>query len=190
MLINYIIVFLVAGLSKPLLSIHLAMSTRITYGNIDLVVDPPAISGVVLVAVIVAFVVHRLFFSFVSSFPNIEGYKSTRERFVNDAFNLVKAGFAKVCLFPPCHCVSVIMLILSDQSGKGFRMMSDGGPRIVLAPKYAQEIRNIESMSFLEFLKGEFHGEIDGFHPYMKNNREYEMLLDTVRSKLTQLPGE
>lgn len=68
--------------------------------------------------------------------------------------------------------------------------MSDGGPRIVLAPKYAQEIRNMESLSFLEFLKGEFHGEIDGFHPYLRNNGEYEMLLDTVRTKLTQLPGE
>lgn len=77
------------------------MSTHITYGNIDLRADPAAMAGFVLVAVGVVSLVHRLFFSFLSTFPDIEGYKSTRQRFVNDAFNLVKAGFAEVCLFPP-----------------------------------------------------------------------------------------
>ncbi|PLB47565.1 cytochrome P450 [Aspergillus steynii IBT 23096] len=89
------------------------------------------------------------------------GYFQAKNRFLADGKNLIKSGFEK---------------------GDVFRMVMDNGVIMVLHPKYANEIRNIEGLSFSESLAEDFHAQVPGFDPFTSE----KLILDVIRNKLTK----
>lgn len=65
-------------------------------------------------------------------------------------------------------------------------MVMDNGVILVLHPKYANEIRNIEGLSFSESLAEDFHAHISGFDPFTSE----KLILDVIRNKLTKKLGK
>ncbi|KAH8691177.1 cytochrome P450 [Talaromyces proteolyticus] len=129
------------------------------------------LAGIGFVILTISFL-HRIFFSR-STFPMISGrrlfeigHKNAQERFVSDAYNIIKSGFAK--------------------SADGFRLITDNGCKLALAPKYANEIRNIESLSFSDFIAREFHAHIPGFEPFRRATMNHQLFQEVVRTHLTQ----
>lgn len=69
-------------------------------------------------------------------------------------------------------------------------MISDNGEKTVLAPKYANEICRLPSLSFSKIMGSEFHAHIAGFTPFAQFSTGTEIFQDAVRMKLTQALGE
>ena len=57
---------------------------------------------------------------------------------------------------------------------------------MVLHPKYANEIRNIEGLGFSETLAEDFHANVLGFGPFTSE----KLILDVIRTKLTKKLGK
>lgn len=68
-----------------------------------------------------------------------------------------------------------------------FRLTCDTGIRLVLAPKYLDELRSHPSLSFSRLIQAETHAHIRGFEPFSENS---DLFLEVIRKKLTQAQGE
>ncbi|KAJ5342985.1 uncharacterized protein N7506_002809 [Penicillium brevicompactum] len=64
-----------------------------------------------------------------------------------------------------------------------FRLTCDTGIRLVLAPKYLDEVRSHPSLSFSRLLQAETHAHIRGFEPFSEDG---DLFLEVIRKKLTQ----
>ena len=71
-----------------------------------------------------------------------------------------------------------------------FRILTETGYKIVLSPSYAQEIRNLETLSFGRFTAKEFHAHVHGFEPFAQAAMQDQIFQDAIRTKLTQSLGE
>ncbi|RDW68967.1 cytochrome P450 [Aspergillus mulundensis] len=91
-----------------------------------------------------------------------------QKRFLSNARNLISSGLAK---WP------------------AFNLVTETGYRLVLDPKYAQEIRSHEALSFGKAIALDFHAHIPGFEPFDQGTRSDEIVQDAVRMKLTQSLG-
>lgn len=69
-------------------------------------------------------------------------------------------------------------------------MTSDNGPRLVLSPKYLNEIRNHPSLDFITFIQAENHGNVRGFEPFSQDALNSDIFVDVIRKRLTQAQGE
>ncbi|KAI9035948.1 cytochrome P450 [Aspergillus affinis] len=87
------------------------------------------------------------------------GYFKAKSRFLANAATLIKSGF--------------------DQ-GDVFRMVMDNGVIMVLHPKFANQIRTIEGLSFSESLAEDFHAQIPGFDPFTSE----KLIHDVIKTKL------
>ncbi|THC90536.1 hypothetical protein EYZ11_009999 [Aspergillus tanneri] len=96
-------------------------------------------------------------------------YANAKKRFVTDARNLIKNGLTKT---------------------SAFRIVTENGNKIVLSPKYANEIRNIEELSFNAAIASDFHGNIRGFNVFKERTASSNVFLDAVRMKLTSSLGK
>ncbi|GES66576.1 cytochrome P450 [Aspergillus terreus] len=96
------------------------------------------------------------------------GILNAKKRFAKNGFEEVLAGLRK-----------------SDVFG----LMTINGPKIVLAPKFAQEIRSNPALSVSAFSSSELHAHIRGFDVFRQGEAD-DILQDTVRSKITQSIGE
>lgn len=67
-----------------------------------------------------------------------------------------------------------------------FYMVMDNGVVMVLHPKYANEIRLMEGLSFSESLAADFHAHIPGFDPFTAR----KLILDVIRTRLTKKLGK
>ncbi|CAG8135836.1 unnamed protein product [Penicillium salamii] len=105
-------------------------------------------------------------------FPLINGKRlfeisdaSSKKRYLTDAHELIKSGLQKASVF---------------------RIISDNGPKTVLAPKYATEIRSHPGLSFGTSIEDEFHSYVRGFEPFQLGPRSEELFQVAIRTKLTQ----
>jgi hypothetical protein len=67
--------------------------------------------------------------------------------------------------------------------------MTLNGPKIVLAPQFANEIRNHPALSVAAFSSNELHAHIRGFDVFAQGEND-DILQDTVRSKIALSIGE
>lgn len=95
-------------------------------------------------------------------------YSRASQRFLHDARDIIKSGLREASVF---------------------RIISDNGPKTVLAPKYAVNIRNHPSLSFGASISSEFHSNVRGFEPFQQGTRSDELFQILVRTKLTQTLG-
>ncbi|OCK76206.1 cytochrome P450 [Lepidopterella palustris CBS 459.81] len=75
------------------------------------------------------------------------------------------------------------------ETQKPFQVIATNGPLIVIPPKYTEEIRLDERMTFKSWLKKDFFTEypgFEGFKPAVDNN----VFIDSVRIGLTQSLGQ
>ncbi|PGH12056.1 hypothetical protein AJ80_06875 [Polytolypa hystricis UAMH7299] len=100
--------------------------------------------------------------------PSEIRYIHARRRFLSDARSLIKSGLSK---FP------------------AFSINTENGPKIVLAPEYANEVRGHPSLSFGLMVERDFHTGISGFEPFEQASTSEQILQDAIRMKLTQSLG-
>ncbi|RHZ62804.1 putative cytochrome P450 monooxygenase [Aspergillus thermomutatus] len=91
-----------------------------------------------------------------------------KKQFLQDAHNLIKAGFSKARIF---------------------RINSDNGIKTVLAPEYTNELRAHHALSFGSAVAREFQANIQGFEPFKQLTTGDEIFQDAIRIKLTQSLG-
>nr|AWM98774.1 steroid 11-alpha-hydroxylase [Aspergillus ochraceus] len=70
-----------------------------------------------------------------------------------------------------------------------FNIVTDNGRKTVLAPSYANEIRNHPDLSFGHETGRDFHSHIYGFEPFRQGTMPDQIVQDAVRMKLTQSLG-
>lgn len=70
-----------------------------------------------------------------------------------------------------------------------FRILTDNGYKLVLSPKYANEIRSHEDLNFVKAAVDRFHAEIPGFEVFKQATRADDILQDAIRTKMTQSLG-
>ena len=70
-----------------------------------------------------------------------------------------------------------------------FRILTDNGYKLVLSPKYANEIRSREDLNFVKAAVDRFHAEIPGFEVFKQATRADDILQDAIRTKMTQSLG-
>ncbi|KAL6229228.1 hypothetical protein BDW75DRAFT_245921 [Aspergillus navahoensis] len=109
------------------------------------------------------------------SYPVVNGKRPSelriihaQKRFLSNARNLISSGLER---WP------------------AFNLVTEAGYRLVLDPKYAQEIRSHEALSFGKATARDFHAGIHGFEPFEQGTRPDEIVSDAVRMKLTQSLG-
>ncbi|KAL4972047.1 cytochrome P450 [Aspergillus desertorum] len=100
--------------------------------------------------------------------PSVLQVILAQKRFLSNARNLISSGLAR---WP------------------AFNLVTEAGYRLVLDPKYAQEIRSHEALSFGKATALDFHAGIHGFEPFELGTRSDEIVSDVVRMKLTQSLG-
>ncbi|GLB06074.1 hypothetical protein AtubIFM57258_001370 [Aspergillus tubingensis] len=83
------------------------------------------------------------------------------KRFFKDAHGLIRTGLSQ---------------------GSAFYLYSEFGPKIVLAPKHADDFRTHPALSLLDAIAEEFHSQIRGFDPF---NQDPALVTDVLRTKLT-----
>ncbi|KAH8691171.1 cytochrome protein [Talaromyces proteolyticus] len=93
------------------------------------------------------------------------GYTEAKKRFHANGRHLIQLGFTK--------------------ANDAFWIITDSHPRMVLASKYANVIRNDDRLSLGKFIAQEFHANIRGFEPFGQISSESGIVRDTVRMKLT-----
>ena len=59
----------------------------------------------------------------------------------------------------------------------------------MLAPEYANEVRDHESLSFGKNSAKDFHAHISGFEPFKQGLADDNIVLDVIRMRLTQSLG-
>ncbi|GFN19071.1 cytochrome P450 [Aspergillus tubingensis] len=94
------------------------------------------------------------------------GSLGSLKRFFKDAHGLIRTGFSQ---------------------GSAFYLYSEFGPKIVLAPKHADDFRTQPALSLLDAIAEEFHAHIRGFDPF---NQDPALVKDVLRTKLTPKLGE
>ncbi|CBF80737.1 hypothetical protein AN8530.2 [Aspergillus nidulans FGSC A4] len=109
------------------------------------------------------------------SYPVVNGKRPwelriihAQKRFLSNARDLIDSGLAR---WPAFHLVT------------------EAGYRLVLDPKYANEIRSHEALSFGKATAQDFHAGIHGFEPFEQGTRSDQIVSDVVRMKLTQSLG-
>ncbi|KAE8354978.1 cytochrome protein [Aspergillus coremiiformis] len=88
-----------------------------------------------------------------------------KQRFVDHAQSLIDAGF--------------------KHSSQGFRLHTDFGTKLVLPPKYAEEIALDGRFSFGKSIDREFFVDYAGFEPFRSGPEHNGLFLDTIKSKMT-----
>ncbi|KAF4879612.1 Cytochrome P450 monooygenase 1 [Colletotrichum siamense] len=88
-------------------------------------------------------------------------------RFLMGARDMVLRGFAD---FP---------------DSAGFRMVADGGEIVMLAPKYAAELKNDHRVDFVKLFLQDFHEGIPGFDFTQQGARDAKILREVTKSQLT-----
>ncbi|KAK1844718.1 cytochrome p450 [Colletotrichum chrysophilum] len=88
-------------------------------------------------------------------------------RFLMGARDMVLQGFAD---FP---------------DSAGFRMVADGGEIVMLAPKYAAELKNDHRVDFVKLFLQDFHEGIPGFDFTQQGARDAKILREVTKSQLT-----
>ncbi|PYI12549.1 cytochrome protein [Aspergillus sclerotiicarbonarius CBS 121057] len=96
------------------------------------------------------------------------GHTAGKKRFLQGAHRMIRAGLSKSSVF---------------------YITSDNGPKIVLAPKYAHEIRSHHALSFGKAATNEFQANIRGFEPFRQGTTGDRIFQDAIRMKLTQNLG-
>ncbi|KAJ5820053.1 hypothetical protein N7474_005644 [Penicillium riverlandense] len=81
-------------------------------------------------------------------------YTHAKQRYLSDARNIIRSGLKEASVF---------------------RVISDNGPKTILAPKYATDIRSHPSLSFGASISKEFHSNIRGFEPFQQGTRSDEL---------------
>ncbi|KAL2783812.1 cytochrome P450 [Aspergillus keveii] len=140
--------------------------------NVAAETSPAGITAFVLIAVITFILVKR---SPKSALPVVNGrklgevrYEHVRQRFLGNALSLIQSGFSKA---------------------SAFRIGTETGYKIVLAPEYANEVRSHESLSFGKDSAKDFHAHISGFEPFKQGLADDNIVLDVIRMRLTQSLG-
>ncbi|KAL5358183.1 cytochrome P450 [Aspergillus floccosus] len=105
-----------------------------------------------------------------SQFPLINGRRffefgdsRARERYANDASNLFMAGLDKASIF---------------------RIVSQNGPRIVLAPRYVNDIRKDPALNAPKYISHELNAHVPGLEVFAQVAKN-PILDETIRTKLT-----
>ncbi|KAN0073138.1 cytochrome p450 [Elaphomyces granulatus] len=108
-----------------------------------------------------------------SKFPLINGrrpfeFTSTqaKKRFSGNAKELIHSGFVK--------------------NSNGFRLFTEAESRIILHPKYTNELKNDDRLSFAKFVEHDLNTHIPGFDPFRESSSGYGVHRDAIRTKLTQ----
>ncbi|KAL2865244.1 cytochrome P450 [Aspergillus lucknowensis] len=96
------------------------------------------------------------------------GYGHAQQRYLHHAQSLIKSGLSKCSVF---------------------NIVSESGVKTVLSPKYANELRSHEHLSFGGAIQREFHANIAGFEPFQSATTSDEIFQDAIRMKLTQRLG-
>ncbi|KAL3432958.1 cytochrome P450 [Aspergillus tetrazonus] len=109
------------------------------------------------------------------SYPVVNGKRPwelriihAQKRFLSNARDLIDSGLAR---------------------WSAFHLVTEAGYRLVLDPKYANEIRSHEALSFGKATAQDFHAGIHGFEPFEQGTRSDQIVSDVVRMKLTQSLG-
>ncbi|OJZ88178.1 hypothetical protein ASPFODRAFT_531920 [Aspergillus luchuensis CBS 106.47] len=89
------------------------------------------------------------------------GSLGSLKRFFKDAHGLIRTGFSQ---------------------GSAFYLYSEFGPKIVLAPKHADDFRTHPAFSLSNAIAEEFHAHIRGFDPF---KQDPALVKDVLRTKLT-----
>lgn len=74
----------------------------------------------------------------------------------------------------------------AEHPGQPFRLRTDNGDLVVLPPRMANEIRNVDELSFMETLKHNFQTSLPGFEPFKASSRSDALLQVVTRKQLTK----
>ncbi|KAA8648165.1 cytochrome P450 [Aspergillus tanneri] len=96
-------------------------------------------------------------------------WTNTKKRFYKNAGHLCQIGFKK--------------------SSNAFRLVTDGGIQLILAPKYLTEIRTNPSLRFEPVVKNKFHSHIPGFEAFGYSSLTGPIFKDTIRKKMVRALG-
>ncbi|KAF2420360.1 cytochrome protein [Tothia fuscella] len=94
-----------------------------------------------------------------------------RQEFMRDAAKIIRDGFSAVGHHKP------------------FRVIADVGDMVILPPSVANDIRNDNKLSFVEFVGQQFHKSLPGFEPFEKGISDH-IFIKAVRINLTQQIGK
>ncbi|OJJ38075.1 hypothetical protein ASPWEDRAFT_24048 [Aspergillus wentii DTO 134E9] len=92
------------------------------------------------------------------------GYTQAGKRYAKDACRLIQAGLAKSPVFA---------------------IITDNGPRTVLASEYATEIRSHPALSTTGQIEKDFHTHIPAFEPFQQITNEHRFVITPVYKQLT-----
>ncbi|RAL14686.1 cytochrome P450 [Aspergillus homomorphus CBS 101889] len=92
------------------------------------------------------------------------GYSNAIQRFLVDGPNLVKNGLRKFQVF---------------------RILTNDGYQVVLAPEFAKEVRNSSAFSLSSSIARRFHADIKGFEPFDVMTGYDRFFAELIRAKLT-----
>ncbi|KAL0939897.1 cytochrome p450 [Colletotrichum truncatum] len=94
-------------------------------------------------------------------------HMKAKYRFLMGARDMVLQGFEKF------------------RDSPGFRMVADGGEIVMLAPKYAAELKNDHRVDFVKLFLQDFHEGIPGFDFTQQGARDAKILREVTKSQLT-----
>lgn len=74
----------------------------------------------------------------------------------------------------------------AEYPGQPFWVHSDDGDLLILPGRLANDIRNIDELSFMEALKERLHASLPGFEPFQASSRGDQLVQVVTRKQLTK----